>query len=72
MELDWILVGLVGWALAIVLVLVLTQMAGDQERAAHRLEKRIGHESGTPAGQATSHANAGDRQHGSTDASDPG
>ena len=41
MELAWVLFGLVGWAVAILLVFVLIQVAGDQDHVARRVEMRI-------------------------------
>jgi hypothetical protein len=41
MDLSWILLGLVGWALGLVFVLVLMRMAGDQDRAARHEQKRL-------------------------------
>jgi hypothetical protein len=40
MDFTWIVVGLAGWALALVFVLLLIRMAGRQERAVRRREKR--------------------------------
>ena len=41
MILSWILLGLVGWALGLVVVLILMRMAGDQDRAARHEQKRL-------------------------------
>jgi len=41
MSLSWIVLGLVGWALGLVVVLALFRMAGDQDRAARHEEKRL-------------------------------
>ena len=41
MSLVWIMLGVVGWGLAIVIVLTLFRMAGDQDRAARHEEKRL-------------------------------
>jgi hypothetical protein len=41
MSLSWILLGTVGWALGVLFVLVLARMAGDQDRAARRHQKRL-------------------------------
>lgn len=41
MSLNWIVLGLVGWALGLVLVLALFRMSGDQDRAARHEEKRL-------------------------------
>jgi hypothetical protein len=41
MSLNWIVLGLVGWALGLVLVLALFRMAGDQDRAARHEQKRL-------------------------------
>ena len=38
--LGWIILGLIGWALGMLFVLVLFRMSGDQERAARCEEKR--------------------------------
>jgi len=38
---GWILLGIVGWALGLLFVLVLFRMAGDQDRAARREQKRL-------------------------------
>jgi hypothetical protein len=39
--LTWILLGLVGWALALLVLLLLMRMAGDQDRAARHAQKRL-------------------------------
>jgi hypothetical protein len=41
MSVSWILLGLVGWALGLVMVLALFRMAGDQDRAARHEQKRL-------------------------------
>jgi hypothetical protein len=41
MDLNWIVLGLVGWALALLGVLVLMRMTSDQDRAARHEEKRL-------------------------------
>ena len=41
MTLFMILVGVIGWALGLVIVLALFRMAGDQDRAARHAEKRL-------------------------------
>lgn len=41
MEFAWLLFGLLGWAVAILLVLVLMQMAGRQDHIAHRVEMEM-------------------------------
>jgi len=41
MEITWILLGLVGWALALVFVLILMWMARGQDRAARHEQKNI-------------------------------
>ena len=41
MSLGWILLGLVGWALGLVVVLALFRMSGDQDRAARHEQKRL-------------------------------
>ena len=41
MSLGWILLGLVGWALGLVVVLALLRMSGDQDRAARHEQKRL-------------------------------
>ena len=41
MNLSWILLGLVGWALGLVVVLALFRMSGDQDRAARNEQKRL-------------------------------
>ena len=41
MTLFMILVGAIGWALGLVIVLALFRMSGDQDRAARRAEKRL-------------------------------
>jgi hypothetical protein len=38
---SWILLGLVGWAIGLLFVLVLFRMAGDQDRAARHAQKRL-------------------------------
>lgn len=41
MSLSWIVLGLVGWALGLVVVLALFRMSGDQDRAARHEQKRL-------------------------------
>ena len=41
MELGWIVLGLVGWALGLMFVLALVRMSGDQDRAARHEQKRL-------------------------------
>jgi hypothetical protein len=41
MSISWILLGLLGWAIGLVLVLAIFRMSGDQDRAARHEEKRI-------------------------------
>jgi hypothetical protein len=41
MNLSWIMLGLVGWALGLFFVIVLMRMAGDQDRAARHEQKRL-------------------------------
>jgi hypothetical protein len=41
MDFTWIVVGLAGWALALVFVLLLMRMAGEQDRTARRSEKKV-------------------------------
>ncbi len=41
MSLGWIMLGLVGWALGLVFVLILMRMAGDQDRIARHEQKRL-------------------------------
>lgn len=41
MSLGWVLLGLVGWAFGLVVVLALFRMAGDQDRAARHEQKRL-------------------------------
>jgi hypothetical protein len=41
MDLNWILLGLLGWGLGLLFVLVLLRRAGDQYRPARRQQRRI-------------------------------
>jgi hypothetical protein len=41
MDFTWIVLGLAGWALALLFVLLLMRMAGEQDRAARRSEKKL-------------------------------
>ena len=41
MDVTLILLGLLGWGLGLLFVLVLMRMAGDQNRAARRQHKRL-------------------------------
>ena len=41
MDLNLIVLGLVGWALVLLVVLVLMRMTGDQDRAARHQEKLL-------------------------------
>jgi hypothetical protein len=61
MEFAWILFGLLGWALGILLVLVLLQVAGDEQRAARRVERNMNLHSETPVTKPDSHTETGDR-----------
>jgi len=40
LSLGWILLGVVGWLLGLLFVLVLMRMASDQDRAARHEQKR--------------------------------
>ena len=41
MDLGWIVLGMVGWTLGVLFLLVLMRMAGDQDRAARHEQKRL-------------------------------
>ena len=41
MGLGWILLGVVGWLLGLLFVMVLMRMASDQDRAARHAQKRL-------------------------------
>ena len=41
LSLGWIMLGVVGWLLGLLFVLVLMRMASDQDRAARHEQKRI-------------------------------
>jgi hypothetical protein len=41
MSVSWILLGLVGWVLGLVVMLALFRMSGDQDRAARHEQKRL-------------------------------
>jgi len=41
MDVNWILLGLLGWGLGLLFVLALMRMAGRQDRAARHQQKRI-------------------------------
>ena len=41
MDLSWILLGLIGWALGLLLLLILMRMAKAQDRAARHAQKRL-------------------------------
>jgi hypothetical protein len=41
MDLGWIMLGLVGWAIGLAFVLVLMRMSSDQDRAARHEQKRL-------------------------------
>jgi hypothetical protein len=41
MTLGWIVLGVMGWGLGLVVVLTLFRMAGDQDRAARHEQKRL-------------------------------
>ena len=40
-KLDWILLGIVGWVICLLFVLILLRMAGDVDRAARHAQKSI-------------------------------
>jgi len=41
MDIGWILLGLVIWALIALFVLILVKMSGDQDRAARRIQQHM-------------------------------
>ena len=41
MDIGWILLALVGWALGLLFLMVLMRMAGDEDRAARHEEKLL-------------------------------
>jgi hypothetical protein len=41
LSLAWIMLGVVGWLLGLLFVLVLMRMAGDRDRAARHEQRRI-------------------------------
>ncbi len=41
MSLNWILLAVVGWSLILVFVVLLLRMAGDQDRAARHVERKL-------------------------------
>ena len=41
LSLTWVVLGVVGWLLGLLFVLVLMRMAGDEDRAARHEQKRI-------------------------------
>jgi hypothetical protein len=41
MSFGWIVLGLVAWALGLIVLLALFRMAGDQDRAARHEQKRL-------------------------------
>jgi len=41
MNISWILLGVVGWLLGLVVMLALFRMSGEQDRAARHEEKRL-------------------------------
>jgi len=41
MDLSWILLGLIGWAIGLLLLLILMRMARAQDRAARHAQKRL-------------------------------
>ena len=47
MEAFWLLFGVLGWAIAILLAFALMHMAGSQERIARRMEMKINLGSGS-------------------------
>ena len=40
-DLNWIVLGLVAWALGLLVAIILMRMAGDQDRAARHAEKSL-------------------------------
>lgn len=41
MTLGWIVLGIIAWALGLLVVLALLRMSGDQDRAARHAQKRL-------------------------------
>ena len=41
MSLSWILLAVVGWSLILLFVVLLLRMAGDQDRAARHVERKL-------------------------------
>ena len=62
MEFGWILLGLACWAFGMFLVVVLMQVAGDQQSAARKEERGMTLHSETPVAKPDSHTDTGNRQ----------
>ena len=43
MDFSWILLGLIGWVLGLLLILIVMRMAGARDRAARYEQKRLDH-----------------------------
>ena len=41
MDLSWILLGLIGWAIGLFVLLILMRMAGTEDRAARHAQKHL-------------------------------
>lgn len=62
MEFGWILLGLACWAFGIFVVLVLMQVAGDQQGDARKDERGTTLRSETPVAKSDSNPDTGNRQ----------
>jgi hypothetical protein len=71
MEIAWLLFGLLGWAVAILLVLALMHMAGRQDHIARRVEMEISLGSGSPAPRPGFHTGSENARRIATGGSDP-
>jgi hypothetical protein len=67
MELDWILLGLLGWAVANLLALALMHMAGRQDNIARRAEMENGPGPESPFHRPDARARSEDARRASTD-----
>lgn len=61
MDFAWIVLGIAAWAIGIFLVLVLMQVAGDQEDRARRSEHSMGGDPETPVANGGAQERSGDR-----------
>ena len=61
MDFAWVVLGIAAWAIGVFLVLVIMQVAGDEEDKASRSERRMGDEPPAPLAKGGAQEPSADR-----------